>query len=141
MYKLLLVSDRDDVLKAFEEVQNWERQGFKPPHIRHDFEGTKDSLAKHHADGIAVSVNPEEEKKILAYLQEFFPNVPIFQAGTTRDEVLRYLNELNILLNRIHADFSNDRIREIDLLQECRHEFFRKLITGRWRKRTICSGT
>ena len=48
MYKLLLVSDRDDVLKAFEEVQNWERLGFKPPHIRHDFEGTKDSLAKHH---------------------------------------------------------------------------------------------
>lgn len=135
MYKLLLVSDRDDVLKAFEEVQNWERLGFKPPHIRHDFEGTKDSLAKHHADGIAVSVNPEEEKKILAYLQEFFPNVPIFQAGTTRDEVLRYLNELNILLNRIHADFSNDRIREIDLLQECRHEFFRKLITGQVEKK------
>ena len=135
MYKLLLVSDREDVLNAFEQVQNWERQGFKPPHIRHDFEGTKDSLAKHHADGIAVSVNPEEEKKILAYLQEFFPNVPIFQAGTTRDEVLCDLNELNILLNRIHADFSNDRIREIDLLQECRHEFFRKLITGQVEKK------
>ena len=131
MYKLLLVSDREEVLNAFEQIQNWERQGFKPPHIRHDFEGTKDSLAKHHADGIAVAVNPEEEKKILAYLQEFFPNVPLFQAGTTPEEVLRYLNELNILLNRIHADFSNDRFREIDMLQECRHEFFRKLMTGR----------
>ena len=72
MYKLLLVSDRDDVLKAFEEVQNWERQGFKPPHIRHDFEGTKDSLAKHHADGIAVSVNPEEEKRSLPIFRSFF---------------------------------------------------------------------
>ena len=131
MYKLLLVSDREDVLNAFEQIQNWERQGFKPPHIRHDFEGTKDSLAKHHADGIAIAVIPEEEKKILAYLQEFFPNVPIFQAGRTREEVLRYLNELNILLNRIHADFSNDRFREIDMLQECRHDFFRKLMTGR----------
>ena len=131
MYKLLLVSDREDVLNAFEQIQNWERQGFKAPHIRHDFEGTKDSLAKHHADGIAVAVEPEEEKKILAYLQEYFPNVPLFQAGTNREEVLRYLNELNILLNRIHADFSNDRFREIDMLQECRHEFFRKLMTGR----------
>ena len=131
MYKLLLVSDREDVLNAFDQIQNWERQGFKPPHIRHDFEGTKDSLAKHHVDGISIAVAPEEEKKILAYLQEFFPNVPIFQAGTTKEEVLRYLNELNILLNRIHADFSNDRIREIDMLQECRHEFFRKLMTGR----------
>ena len=131
MYKLLLVSDRDDVLEAFEQVENWERQGFKQPHIRHDYEGTLDSLSKHHADGIAVAVNPEEEKKILAYLQENYPNVPIFQAGTTSEEVLRYLNELNILLNRIHADFSNDRFREIDMLQECRHYFFRKLLTGR----------
>ena len=131
MYKLLLVSDREEVLNAFEQIQNWERQGFKPPHIRHDFEGTKDSLAKHHADGISIAVIPEEEKKILPYLQDNFPNVPIFQAGTTPEEVLRYLNELNILLNRIHADFSNDRFREIDMLQECRHEFFRKLITGR----------
>ena len=131
MYKLLLVSDREDVLNAFGQIQNWERQGFKPPHIRHDFEGTKDSLAKHHADGIAVSVNPEEEKKIFAYIQEYFPNVPIFQAGTTPEEILRYLNELNILLNRTHADFSNDRFREIDMLQECRHDFFRKLMTGK----------
>ena len=63
MYKLLLVSDRDDVLEAFEQVESWERQGFKQPHIRHDYEGTLDSLSKHHADGIAVAVNPEEEKR------------------------------------------------------------------------------
>ena len=135
MYKLLLVSDREDVLNAFAQVQNWERQGFKPPHIRHDFEGAKDSLAKHHADGIAISVSPEEEQKILSYLQEYFPNVSIFQAGTNREEVLRYLNELNILLNRIHADFSNDRFREIDMLMECRHEFFRKVLTGKIQKK------
>ena len=131
MYKLLLVSDQEDVLNAFGQIQNWERQGFKPPHIRHDYEGMLDSLSKHHADGIAIRVAPEEEKKIFPYLQEHYPNVPIFEAGTTPESVLRYLNELNILLNRIHADFSNDRFREIDMLMECRHEFFRKLMTGR----------
>ncbi len=131
MYKLLLVSDRENVLHAFEQIQNWERQGFKPPHIRHDYEGMLDSLSKHHADGICIAVSPEEEKKIFAYLQEHYPNVPLFQPGTNPEEVLRYLNELNILLNRLHADFSNDRFREIDMLQECRHEFFRKLMTGR----------
>ena len=80
-------------------------------------------------------MEPEEEKKILAYLRENYPNVPIFKAGTTPEEVLRYLNELNILLNRIHADFSNDGFREIDMLMECRHEFFRKLMTGRVKSR------
>ena len=130
MYKLLLITDQDDVLDAFNQVGEWERTGFKPPHIRHDLEGTKDSLAKHHADGIAIAVSPEEEEKILVYLQENFPTISIFQAGRTRQEVLRYLNELNILLNRLNADFSNDRFTSADMLQEVRHEFFRKVMTG-----------
>ena len=131
MYKLLLITDQDEVLDAFNQVENWERTGFKYPHIRHDLEGAKDSLAKHHADGIAIAVSPEEEEKILAYLQEFFPTISIFQAGRNKQEVLRYLNELNILLNRLHADFSNDRFTATDMLQECRHEFFRKVMNGK----------
>lgn len=131
MYKLLLITDQDEVLDAFNSVENWERTGFKYPHIRHDLEGTIDSLAKHHADGIAIAVSPEEEEKILAYLQENWPAVSIFQAGRNKQEVLRYLNELNILLNRLHADFSNDRFTQADMLQECRHEFFRKVMNGK----------
>ena len=131
MYKLLLITDQAEVLDAFDQVGNWERTGFKYPHIRHDLEGAKDSLAKHHADGISIAVSPEEEEKILAYLQEDFPYVSIFEAGRNRQEVLRYLNELNILLNRLHADFSNDKFTWTDMLQECRHEFFRKVMTGK----------
>ena len=132
MYKLLLITDQDDVLDAFNQVENWERTGFKYPHIRHDLEGTIDSLAKHHADGIAIAVSSsEEEERILAYLQDNFPTISIFEAGRTKQEVLRYLNELNILLNRLNADFSNDRFTQTDMLQECRHEFFRKVMTGK----------
>ena len=130
MYKLLLVSDQEEVLNAFAGINNWELLGFKPPHIRHDFEGTKDSLAKHHADGISLAVNPEQEELILAYLQENFPNVSIFQAGRNEEEVRKYLSELKVLLNRIHADFYNERSNTRDVLQMCRHEFFKKVING-----------
>lgn len=134
MYKLLLVSDQEDVLDAFARISNWEMHGFKPPHIRHDFKGTVDSLAKHHADGICIAVSdPDEEEKILAYLQENFPDVSIFEAGKTENEVLRYLSELKILLNRLHADFYNERFNTRDVLQICRHEFFRKLLNGKVR--------
>lgn len=131
MYKLLLVSDQEEVLNAFSQVKNWELLGFKPPHIRHDFEGTVDSLAKHHADGISIAVSSEQEEQILAYLQQYFPNVSIFEAGRNEEEVLRYLSELKILLNRIHADFYNERSNTRDVLQMCRHEFFRKVINGK----------
>ena len=80
MYKLLLVSDREEILNAFDQIENWERHGFKKPHIRHDYEGMLDSLAKHHADGISIAVVPEEAKKIYPYLQVNYPNVPIFEA-------------------------------------------------------------
>lgn len=131
MYKLLLVSDRDDVLSAFEQVGNWERIGFKPPHIRHDFEGAKDSLAKHHADGIAIAVVPEEKEKIIIYLREKFPYVPVFQAGTTREEVIKYLNELRNVLNRLRADFSADSYNESEVMLECRHDLLRNLVSGK----------
>ena len=136
MYKLLLVSDQEDVLNAFAGIQNWELLGFKQPHIRHDFEGTKDSLAKHHADGICIAVNHDQEELILAYLQQYFPNVSIFEAGHSEEEVLRYLSELKILLNRIHADFYNERANSRDVLQTCRHEFFRKVINGKVKNST-----
>lgn len=135
MYKLLLISDQDEVLAAFSRISNWELMGFKAPHIRHDFEGAKDSLQKHHADGICIAVNPHEEEKIIAYLTAYYPNISIFEAGTTTEEVLRYLSELKILLNRIHADFSNDNFVAKDMLQECRHEFFRKLLQGKIEKK------
>ena len=130
MYKLLLVSDRQEVLDAFAQVDNWELQGFKPPHIRHDFEGAKDSLSKHFCDGIAIAVARPEEEKLLAYLREYYPLVSIFEAGKTPEEVLHYLEELRVLLNRLHADFSEDEFNRLDMFMMCRHDYLRKVVTG-----------
>ena len=90
MYKLLLISDQKEVLDAFDQITNWELHGFKPPHIRHDFEGTKDCLVKHHIDGIAIALQHEEEQKILAFLQESYPLISIFEAGRTFLNFCRY---------------------------------------------------
>lgn len=133
MYKLLLVSDRQEILDTFDGIRNWEMLGFKAPHIRHDFEGAKESLSKHHADGIILAVAPEEEERIIAFLDENYPMLSILSASDKNEEVMRSLNELGILLNRTHADFSNDSIGEADMLQYCRHEFFRKLMDGKIR--------
>ncbi len=130
MYKLLLVSDREDVLNAFESVGNWEWLGFRKPHIRHDFEGAKDSLAKHHADGIAIALDTDEREKLIVYLRSAFPYLPIFHAGTTRDEVIFYLQELKTVLNRLRADFSSDSFSEGEVMLECRHDLLRHLVSG-----------
>ena len=56
MYRLLLVSDRDDVMEAYEQVHNWGFNGFNKPHLRHDLDGAKEALKKHHIDGIGMAL-------------------------------------------------------------------------------------
>ena len=127
MYKLLLVSDQEDVLDAFDRVDSWEYNGFHRPHIRHDVEGAKDSLRRHHADGIGIALEPEAERELMEYLQAEYPVLPIFEAGRTPTEVMEYLSELRTILNRVRADFSSDAFDEQQLLLRARRELGRNM--------------
>ena len=131
MYKLLLVSDQEDVLEAFARVTNWGFNGFNSPHIRYDLEGAKDSFSKHHADAIILAVRPEKEEELLSFLQEKYPMLPICEAGKTPGEVLEYLGELRQLLNQLNADFSSDTFNERQMMLRCRRYLFRSLVSGR----------
>lgn len=131
MYRLLLVSDQKDVLEAFEQVENWEFNGFRKPHIRHDLEGAKDSLLKHHADGIGVAMkNAEDRGAIFHFLREHYPQIPIFEPGRTVKQALEYLAELRQTLNWLRADYSSDTFDEQNVMIKARRYFFRHLVGG-----------
>ena len=131
MYRLLLVSDQEDVLEAFAQVNNWDYNGFAKPHIRHDPEGAKECLHKHHIDGIAMALDPAREEELIAYLWQEYPLLPIFEAGKSPEEVLEYLGELKKVLNRVHADFSSDSFDEHQMMVRARRHFFRGLLSGK----------
>ena len=131
MYKLLLVSDQEDVLEAFARVTTWGFNGFNRPHVRYDLEGAKDSFSKHHADGIIIAVSPEKEEELVAFLQEKYPLLPICEAGRTPGEVMEYLAELRQLLNQLNADFSSDTFNEQQMMLRARRYLFRGLVGGR----------
>ena len=131
MYKLLLVSDQEEVLNAFEQIQNWEYNGFRKPHIRFDAAGAQDSLSKHHADGLVMALSPEKEHALMVWLRKEYPWLPVCEGGRTTEEVLAYLGELEALLNWLRADFSSDRNTEQDMLVRGRRHFFRKLVDER----------
>ncbi len=130
MYKLLLVSDRKDVLEAFDLVQNWEYNGFRRPHIRQDIDGARECLKKHHADAISIAVSASEEEKLLEMLRAEYPLLPIFEAGTTPEKVSFYLNELLAELNRMRADFSSMAGNPQAMMIKSRRLLFRKLVGG-----------
>lgn len=130
MYKVLLATDRPDVQAAFGAVSSWEDMGFRQPRIVSSAKAAVDSLKAHHADGIAIALPENDEKLLMAYLSTDYPILPIFSAGKDQGEVVSAVEELRRLLNRTHMDFSNDDFGEKDMLQLCRHEFFRKLLDG-----------
>lgn len=131
MYKLLLATDRTEVLEAFNAVTAWESMGFRVPRIVTSVSGAVKSLKEHHADAIAFSFAGQDENMLMDHLQVIYPNLPIFAAEETPGALMTVLHELRTLLNRTHADFSNDDFGEADMLQICRHEFFRALLQDR----------
>ena len=130
MYKILLVSDQEDVLEAYNRVQNWGYNGFNKPHIRKDLEGAKEALQKHHVDGIGIALDEEREAELIAFLRAEYPILPVFAVGNTTGEALEYLGELHSLLNRLRLDFSSDSFTEQQLMLRARRKFFRDLISN-----------
>lgn len=131
MYKLLLATDRPEVMGAFNAVTTWESMGFRVPRIVTTVGGAIKSLKEHHADAIAFCFAGQDDAMLLEHLQTFYPLLPIFTAARTSGELLNVLHELRVLLNRTHADFSNDHFSEEEMMQRCRHEFFRALLQDR----------
>ena len=51
MYKILLVTDRPEILDAFQAVSSWESLGFRVPRICNSAEGAIACLKAHHGAG------------------------------------------------------------------------------------------
>lgn len=129
MYKLLLATDKPEVMDAFGGVKSWEALGFKQPRVVSTVQAAIDSLKKHHADGIAFAFDAQDEAALMNCLMTEYPILPIVQAGSKTGQVTDAVCELRSLLNRTRADFSNDSFGEADMMQLCRHDFFRELVS------------
>lgn len=131
MYKVLLATDQTEIQDAFSAVTTWGDMGFRQPRVVTSARQAIESLKAHHADGIAIALPEADKKTLMAHLATDYPILPIFSVGRTPGEVIASVEELRRLLNRTHMDFSNDDFGEKDMLQVCRHEFFRALLGGK----------
>lgn len=130
MYRVLLATDQQVFTEIFSQADVFENMGFRAPRIVNSVEAAVECLKKHHADAIAYRFsNPEHDALLFAHLQQTYPILPIFEAARTTKEQVEILVVLRSLLNRTHADFSNDNFNERDMLALCRHEFFRNLLS------------
>ena len=91
MYKILLVTDRPEVLDAFAGVNTWETLGFRAPRICNSAESAISCLKAHHVDGIGIALEKHEEALLNAHLMAFYPILPIFAVSKNRNRRMVHL--------------------------------------------------
>lgn len=131
MYKLLLATDKPEVLSAFESIPSYVDLGFREPRVVSSARAAIESLKKHHADAIVFDLEEEGQQQLKAVLRASYPLMPIMPAARNRAKLESALGETRSLLNRLRADFSNEDFTEEDMMSLCRHEFLRALLGGK----------
>ena len=129
MYRLLIVTGNQNVNDMISGMQGWEKLGFKPPRLRATTQEAAECMKKHHIDAIAVD-SDAASNGMFAYLDEHYPDMPIFQIAQDPEKQLQIVQEVSRLLNRLNADDSNDNVDKAYNMQVQRDRWMKKLVGG-----------
>lgn len=129
MYRLLIVTENQNVNDMMTAMQGWEKLGFQPPRLRSTVEDAVECMGKHHIDAIAVDCAPAFDR-LRSWLDEHDPDMPIFQIAQSAEKQMTIMQEVSRLLDRLNADDSNDDHNVAANMQYQRDRWFKKLAGG-----------
>lgn len=129
MYKLLLVTDREEVKEAFLNVEDWGKMMFFPVTILENVQEAVRYLDGHAVDAIGYSLMHEDASPLQQYISDH-PSLPVFQTHRHDKSLQEELRRISRFLDRMHADDSDEGIDENDALQILRDELMQALISG-----------
>lgn len=129
MYRLLIVTQNPQVEAMFSSLEGWEAMGFKPPRVRASIPDAVECMQRHHIDAIGIDL-PGHEAELTALLDEQYPTMPIFHIAQDAEEQRHVMREVSQLLNRMHADDSNDDYDENYYFALAREGWLKKVISG-----------
>lgn len=113
----------------FDSMQGWEIMGFKPPRLRRTVAEAVECMQKHHIDAIAIDDEPDFAE-LAHWLDSHAPDMPIFEISTDAENQMEIIREIELLLNQLHTDDSNDDYDEHYYFKLARERWMKRLITG-----------
>lgn len=129
VYRLLIVTRDPRVEAMFDSMQGWETIGFKQPRLRRTVAEAIECMHKHHIDAIAVDNDPDYAQ-LNQWLDENAPNLPIFEIAEDAQAQMEIIREIELLLNQLHTDDSNDDYDEGYYFKQARERWMKRLISG-----------
>ncbi|MBQ8159548.1 MAG: hypothetical protein IJ083_02260 [Clostridia bacterium] len=130
MYKLLIISDRPELIEQFQSFQEWDKIGFRTPRFASSEQEAEGILARHHLDACCVKLDNQANRT----MTEFFvsmPLLPVLLLKGSMEEMMESIQDLEKHLNRIQQDYSNDRYDIEERMLLARHHYFREVLTGK----------
>lgn len=127
MYKLLLVSDREEVRAMYERFSEWETLGFERPTVAKDAQSGIDSLNGDRFDAVSWLLSVPEGKRFFAYLSH---QPEMLGMETARDEE-RLRREIGSARRELSSrDAARQMKRMDDLTNALRWELFCDMLRG-----------
>lgn len=128
MYKLLLVTDRDEVIAAMRKVTDLQSLMFAPITIIQDPQEAIAYLECNAVDAVGYSIRNGDVSPLHNYLVDRRPSLPIFQTHHHDDTLMAELTRIRSFLDSLHADYSDDDYDEAAVLEYLRDELFHHLL-------------
>ncbi|MBR1586110.1 MAG: hypothetical protein IJ662_11260 [Clostridia bacterium] len=130
MYKLLLVTDREDVREMFEHQIPWQKTSFRPPFIAATAQAGIDLLNSKAIDAVGYLLPRQDAMPLKRFLRYGRPSLPIFAVCDKAEEQKKVLSETRAVLDRLHADIADDYYDEEAMLTIQRDELVHALLAG-----------
>ncbi len=131
MYKLLLVTDREDVREAFTGIQDMNRLMFDPVALAGSVQEAKAYLKRPGADAIAIDLEHEDESPLHTLMAEEYPYMPIMRTHRRGDGLRNELGMLREVLDQLLGDFSDYESTPPMTLARLQSEALHKLLEER----------
>ena len=130
MYRVLFATNEPAVLEPLNQITNWQSMSFHDPMLAGNADEAIRLMESKRVDAIAYMLNADEARKLSLYLNNMRPSLPIFQIQRTLDAQKEEIINVRRLLDRLHADMSDEVYDEAAVLDILRDEVTHNLLAG-----------
>ncbi len=130
MYKLLLVTDREDIQALFRDQIDWPKLNYRTPFLAVSPQEAIDLLNSKPIDAVGYRLEKQDAMPLTKFLRYGRPSLPIFKVSDQQEEQLVILRHMCVVLDRLHADYADEYYDEEAMLTIQRDDLIHSLLAG-----------
>ncbi len=129
MYKLLLATDRQDIIEQFRTIE-WTKLGYHKPLFAASSAEAIECIRTKALDAVGFYFEEKNATPLTRFLHNERPSLPVYSVTDDPEKQITILVEMRAVLNRIHADVSDIPYDDDMMRTMMRDELVHSLLCG-----------